>query len=50
MTKFDYWIIIDCVLGLQTLGGMMEVANEFTELWRHPFLIVIVWIFKLSEN
>ena len=27
---------IDGVLGSQTLGGMMEGADESTELWRHP--------------
>ena len=28
---------IDGVLGSRTQGGMMEVADESTELWRHPF-------------
>ena len=27
---------IDGVLGSQTRGGMMEGADESTELWRHP--------------
>ena len=27
---------IDGILGSQTRGGMMEGADESTELWRHP--------------
>ena len=27
---------IDGVLGSRTQGGMMEGADEYTELWRHP--------------
>ena len=27
---------IDGVLGSRTQGGMMEGADESTELWRHP--------------
>ena len=27
---------IDGVLGSRTRGSMMEVADESTELWRHP--------------
>ena len=32
------------MLGSQNQGGMMEGANESTELWRHPWKIVMfVW-------
>ena len=27
---------VDGVLGTQTRGGRIEVADEFTELWWHP--------------
>ena len=30
---------IDGVLGSRTRGGMMEGADESTELWRHPCCI-----------
>ena len=32
---------IDRVLGNRTRGGMMEDADKSTELWRHPFFIVL---------
>ena len=33
---------IDGVLGSRTRGGMMEVADESTELWRHPSPVAIL--------
>ena len=37
---------IDGVLGSRTWGGMMEGADESTELWRHPH---ILWLFQFNE-
>ena len=31
---------IDGVLGSRTRGGMMEGADESTELWRHPYCLI----------
>ena len=30
---------VDGMLGSQTRGGKMEVADESTELWRHPLIV-----------
>ena len=32
---------VDGVLGIRTLGGSMEGADESTELWRHPKKIIL---------
>ena len=32
---------VDGVLGIRTLGGSMEGAEESTELWRHPKKIIL---------
>ena len=35
---------IDGVLGSRTQGGMMEGADESTELWRHPLRMANLYI------
>ena len=39
---------VDGVLGIRTLGGSMEGADESTEPWRHPkkysFLLIIAYM------
>ena len=39
--KFKLKKSVDGVLGIQTWGGRMEGANESTELWRNPKLLLL---------
>ena len=37
---------IDGALGSRTRGGMMEGVDESTELWRHPYKIIVATGFE----
>ena len=41
---------IDGVLGSRTRGGMMEGADESTELWQHPFGFICFACVKLTTD